>query len=318
MATSDPPSAIPTASTASTVADLQSALTSLTTKESALHTRLTTLHSSSPQIDRLLSRLDVFRAQLTPQVLAARTLNNSLLSPTASTASRISTAVKSLDEEQRRVKSVLEVVEQVIELKTCVLGVTGSMGAPQDWETAASYLARARKIPKDIVESAFAEETVPTVEVPDTPSVTLANAAEQLGTLFQREFEKAAEKGDGESYSVYFKLFPLIGKEETGLAVFAKHVCAGVARRARENLGAERVGWVFAGCLSRLLEHAAGIVDQNAPLVERHYGRGMMGKVVERLQVELDVQGGIIIDTFTDERALERKVDLLPPTCPPN
>src|SRR5690606_7967582 len=166
------------AATATTLDELQHVYASLSIKETALHNRLSDLQSQANQIERTLSRLDVFRAQLTPQVLAARSLNNQLLSPASSTASRISTAVKSLDEEQSRVRSVLEIVEQVIELKTCILGVTGAMGAPQDWEGAAAYLARARKIPRHIITSQFAEETVPTVEVPDLPSVTLENAAE--------------------------------------------------------------------------------------------------------------------------------------------
>ena len=36
--------------------------------------------------------------------------------------------------------------------------------------------------------------------------------------------------------------------------------------------------------------------------------RGGIGKVIERVQVEADTQGGIIIDRFTDERSIDRKV----------
>ena len=37
-------------------------------------------------------------------------------------------------------------------------------------------------------------------------------------------------------------------------------------------------------------------------------GEGRIKKVIERVQVEADTQGGIIIDMFTDERSSDRKV----------
>jgi len=84
-----------------------------------------------------------------------------MFSPAATTAQRVSSAVKCLDIEQPRVRATLEVVAQVAELKTCVLGVTGSMGSPQDWETAVSFWHRAGKIPQEIIYGDFAEEIGP-------------------------------------------------------------------------------------------------------------------------------------------------------------
>lgn len=241
-----------------------------------------------------------------------------MLSGAATTANRVSSAVKRLDVEQSRVKATLEVVEQVAELKSCVLGVTGSMGAPQDWETAAGYLSRASKVPSEIIKGSFAEEMVPTAEVPDPPAITLENAAASLCGLFLREFEKAAAAGDGEKVTRFFKLFPLIGRTDVGLDVYGRYVCQGVAARAREAIAVKRgeggaggagLGdFFYANAMTRLFEHIASIVEQHGGLVERHYGSGRMVRVIERLQVEADTQGGIIIDTFTDERIVDRKV----------
>ena len=36
-------------------------------------------------------------------------------------------------------------------------------------------------------------------------------------------------------------------------------------------------------------------------------GEGRIGKVIERLQVEADTKGVIIIEMFTDERSIDRK-----------
>ncbi|KAK8153207.1 COG4 transport protein-domain-containing protein [Phyllosticta citrichinensis] len=296
---------------ATSVAEIHATLQHLNRQDAAVTARLNDLIASQEDLSRELGRLDLLRARLGSHVVNTRSISNGMLSDAASTANRISSAVKKLDNEQANVRATLEVVEQVAELKACVLGVHGSMGAPQDWETAASHLNRASKIPAAVVNGSFAEEIVPTAEVPDPPRVTLENAAESLCGLFLREFEKAARDGDGTGVTRFFKLFPLIGRSDVGLDAYGRYVCHGVSSRARANLNTasgSRDGFFYANALTKLFEHIAQIVDGHEPLVERHYGVGMMGKVIERLQMEADVQGGIILDTWRDERNIDRKL----------
>ena len=296
------------------VAEIKATLAKLKQQETSVTARLNGLVASQKELSKELGKLDLMRAQLGSQAVATRSISNNMLSDAASTAKRISSAVQRLDLEQTRVKATLDVVEQVAELKTCVLGVTGSMGAPQDWETAAGYLNRASKIPKEIVRGSFAEEIVPSAEVPDPPNITLENAAESLCGLFLREFEKAAKEDNGVKVTRFFKLFPLIGRSDVGLDVYGRYVCQGVASRARSNLNAGTGGnqrkdsFFYANALSKLFEHIAQIVEHHGGLVERHYGQGRMVRVIERLQVEADSQGRIIIDTFSDERNIDRKL----------
>ncbi|MCJ1252170.1 hypothetical protein MMC30_009409 [Trapelia coarctata] len=298
----------------SSVAEIKTTLARLNEQETSVTVRLNDLVASRKDLSRDLGKLDLMRAQLGSQAVATRAISNNMLSDAASTAKRISSAVQRLDLEQARVKATLDVVEQVVELKACVLGVTGSMGAPQDWETAAGYLNRASKIAKEIVCGSFAEEIVPSAEVPDPPNVTLEHAAESLCGLFLREFEKAAKEDNGVKVTRFFKLFPLIGKSDVGLDVYGRYVCQGVASRARSNLNAGTGGnqrkdsFFYANALSKLFEHIAQIVEHHGGLVDRHYGQGRMVRVIERLQVEADSQGGIIIDTFSDERNIDRKL----------
>ena len=261
-----------------------------------------------------LARLDLLRAQVGSQAVASRSIGSDIFSNASAASRNISVAVKRLDLEQTRVQSTLHVVEQVTELKACVLGVSGSMGAPQDWETAAGYLYRASKIPKDIVTSTFTEEIVPSAELPDPPSITLDHAAESLRGLFLREFEKAAQEGNGGKVTRFFKLFPLIGKPEVGLEIYGRYVCQGVAARARSELNmgtgrAQRPGSLFfANVFTKLFEHVAQIVEHHGALVERHYGIGRMEKVIECLQRETDLQGGIVLDTWSDKRNVDSKL----------
>jgi len=299
---------------AKSISEIKAALSQLSQQAATVTSRLDALVVSQKDVSRDLARLDLLRANLGSQAVATRSVSNGMLSNAASTARRISGAVKKLDLEQGRVKDTLNVVEQVAELKACVLGVTGSMGAAQDWETAAGYLSRASQIPAEIVGGVFAEEIVPTAEVPDPPKVTLDNAAESLRGLFLREFEQAAKEGNGAKVTRFFKLFPLIGKPDVGLDVYGRYVCQGVASRARANLNAgtlgsqRKEGFFYANALTKLFEHIAQIVEHHGALVERHYGSGRMVKIIERLQLEADIQGGIVLDTWGDERSVDRKL----------
>ena len=312
LTTYDDENISPTVFSASSVAEIRAALSKLHAKDVSVTSQLDTLVASQKEIQRELGRLDLFRANLSTQASKTRALSNGILSDASSTASRISSSVKRLDLEQSRVKATLTVVEQVGELKACVLGVAGSMGAPQDWETAASYLSRASKIPKEVINGSFAARIVPTAEVPDPPSVTLENASESLCGLFLREFDKAVKENDGSKVTRFFKLFPLINRSDAGLDVYGRYVCQGVATRARANLNAgtggnqSKDGFFYANALTKLFEHIAQIVAGHSSLVERHYGEGKMIRVIERLQVEADLQGGIILDTWSDERKIDR------------
>ena len=312
LTTYDDENISPTVFSASSVAEIRAALSKLHAKDVSVTSQLDTLVASQKEIQRELGRLDLFRANLSTQASKTRALSNGILSDASSTASRISSSVKRLDLEQSRVKATLTVVEQVGELKACVLGVAGSMGAPQDWETAAGYLSRASKIPKEVINGSFAARIVPTAEVPDPPSVTLENASESLCGLFLREFDKAVKENDGSKVTRFFKLFPLINRSDAGLDVYGRYVCQGVATRARANLNAgtggnqSKDGFFYANALTKLFEHIAQIVAGHSSLVERHYGEGKMIRVIERLQVEADLQGGIILDTWADERKIDR------------
>ena len=293
---------------------MRAALATLHSRESAISTRLDGLIASQADLGRDLGRLDLLRAGLGAQVIATRSISNDMLSTAAETAGRLSDKVKELDLEKNRVEDTLRVVEQVAELRACVHGVVGSMGAPQDWEAAAVYLDRASKVPDEIITGAFAASIVPSVEVPDPPSVTLENAKESLCGLFLREFERAAGDGDGPKVTRFFKLFPLIGRGDVGLDVYGRYVCQGVAGTARatlkEGIGghSRKGGFFYANSLTKLFEHIAQIVEGHGGLVERHYGSGKMVRVIERLQMEADVQGGIILDTWSDERGIDRRL----------
>ncbi|KAK0609379.1 COG4 transport protein-domain-containing protein [Bombardia bombarda] len=189
---------------------------------------------------------------------------------------------------------------------------SGLDGGPQDWEAAAGYISRAAKVPEDIIRGNFAAAVVPSIEVPDPPWVTLENAKNSLCRLFLREFERAARDEDEATVTRFFKLFPLIGRGDIGLDIYGRYLCQDVVRMARKTLknvaSAKKVSFFYADALVKLFKHIIQTVELHIVLVERHYGAGKMVKVIERLQMEADIQGGIILDLWSDERGVDRRL----------
>lgn len=151
---------------------------------------------------------------------------------------------------------------------------------------------------------------MPSVGLPDLIWVTLEIAKEGLCHLFLREFETVVKEGDRVKVTRYLKLFPLLGRGDTGLDAYGRYYCQDVVRAARARLRnalttaaqKEAAGFFYANALAKLFEHIAQIVEG------QYYGAGKMGKVIQRLQMEADTQGGIILDSWNDNKGVERCV----------
>ena len=81
---------------AASVDEIRATLAELGAREAHVTARLDDLLASQKDLNRQLSRLDLTRAQLGSQVVATRSISNGMLSSAASTAHRISGAVKKL------------------------------------------------------------------------------------------------------------------------------------------------------------------------------------------------------------------------------
>lgn len=291
---------------ASSLEDLQATLSAVKSQRDSSTSSLQRYVSSS-QVAQAhdLRRLNLLRAQLGSALSSSHELS-ATLSSASFVASNLSSKVRRFDLEQSRVKEALGYVGNVIELKSSVHGAQAAIDT-RDWERAAWYVNKARTLPSDLITGGFAKAMVPTAEFPDYPEATLLEASKSLGNIFLREFGKAATAKDMETLTRYFKLFPLIGQEKEGLDVYAKFICGIITAQSRTRIQNRAESSLFYGiAMTRLFENIAAIVNQHAPIVERHYGKGRMVKVLDRVQDEADSQGGLIVDTYWDERSVAR------------
>lgn len=89
-------------------AELRAALAVLHSRESAITQRLDATVASHTELSRDLGRLDLLRAGLGTQVIAARSISNDMLSTAAETAGRLSDKVKELDLERAMWRTLWE------------------------------------------------------------------------------------------------------------------------------------------------------------------------------------------------------------------
>lgn len=69
----------------------------------------------------------------------------------------------------------------------------------------------------------------PTADLPSTPTATLAQLRASLLDTFVTSFRTAASANDTNNINRYFKLFPIIQEDATGLEVYAEWV-SGIVR----------------------------------------------------------------------------------------
>lgn len=281
-------------------------LEELSREEEALSHKVDRLLSSAGNLSRDLQKLDLLRAQSQSLQVSSSYLL-SALEGNASTAERISSNVRGLDAEQSRIKETLKYVEEVRELKACVLGVHHSMEA-QEWETAASFVHRASLVPEQIAQGQFAALMVPTAETPLSPAATIKEASEQLYGLFTREFLAAAKTRDIRQITRFFKLFPQIDKSNEGLDLYAGFVSSIIAERAEQALNTASTSPIlYASLMTGLFENIAKLMTNHSPLITRVYGDNI-DRVLEKIQVECDKQGILILTTMNEDRQIGRKV----------
>ncbi|ANB12421.1 Cog4p [Sugiyamaella lignohabitans] len=255
-----------------------------------------------------LKRLESLRGQLATALGSSRELGSSLAGASF-VALRISSKVRSIDNEHSRVKQALKYVQDIQLLKSSILGIRDAMDT-RDWERAANYASKARQLPKELINGQFAKLMIPTSEVPNYPQESLTEACDSLCQLFLREFDKATKIRDMDNVSRYFRLFPLIGEETQGLDVYGKFVCGIITTQSRQLIQSRPSdgSMIYGFAMSRLFENIASIVEKHTPIVEKHYGTGRMARVVDSIQNVADSQGGLIIDTFWDEQRINKVV----------
>ncbi|CAE6388417.1 unnamed protein product [Rhizoctonia solani] len=293
------------ARTATRIEDVLAALSKSEAEESELSHSLAEIIADRDRIRTALSRLENLVPVLDGLVQRGEILNNNV-GRTAETAERVGAGVRSLERVMGRVRIAAERVGQVADAKASLAALQSAM-EQRDWETAARHCARAMAVPKEVMEGPFAQVAIPSTDLPNPPTQTLADARTALLGVFRKEFDAAAIARDPVAISRFFKLFPTINCPADGLAAYSDFVLDLVARRAPPPVKASSPIY-YTAALTALYESVAGLIDQHQPVVEKYYGSGNMHTVVARLLRECDRVVNGLYDGWEEERDISRKL----------
>ncbi|KAL2917072.1 Golgi transport complex subunit 4 [Polyrhizophydium stewartii] len=308
------------------IAQIREQLSLLKAEEAAVDADLDGILESHKHIDDVLGALEMLR----PQVHALSIDTDGLykvIEKTWSVAQGISDKVRQLDLEQSRVKSVVQILSDIQDLKACAVGAKQAI-ARNDIETGAEFIQRflahnvqpiqqifdlTMLVPDGDYAGDVAELDLDTLGLLGaSPIAALRSAQTTLTGMLMDAFDTAVQNADTDALVQCFKLFPLLGQTELGLDKFSAYTCGLVAKHCQDGMRAAIEGGarksMHVDLLTRLFEAIASMVDRQAVLVEMHYGPGRMLSVMVRLQREADIQASILLGGLMEMRQLQRKV----------
>uniref|UniRef100_A0A3B3RD67 Conserved oligomeric Golgi complex subunit 4 n=1 Tax=Paramormyrops kingsleyae TaxID=1676925 RepID=A0A3B3RD67_9TELE len=234
---------------------------------------------------------------------------------TCSLAENVSSKVRQLDLAKNRLYQAIQRADDILDLKFCTDGVQTALWN-EDYEQAAAHVHRYLSLDQSVIELSRQGGESSAV---DASLALLQEAEQRLKTLVKERLDQAITAGDLAQVERFFKIFPLLGLHDEGLARFAQYLCTQVASKAEENLllalggdlGERRAGLMFADTLTLLLEGIARIIETHQPIVETYYGPGRLYTLIRHLQVECDRQAEKIVDKFIQQRDYHNKFQIV-------
>ncbi|KAG7468702.1 hypothetical protein MATL_G00145750 [Megalops atlanticus] len=234
---------------------------------------------------------------------------------TCSLAENVSSKVRQLDLAKNRLYQAIQRADDILDLKFCTDGVQTAL-RNEDYEQAAAHVHRYLSLDQSVIELSRQGGESSAV---DASLALLQEAEQRLKALVKERLDQAIADGDLAQVERFFKIFPLLGLHDQGLARFAQYLCAQLAKKAEENLllavggelGERRAALIFADTLTLLLEGIARIVETHQPIVETYYGPGRLYTLIKHLQVECDRQAEKVVDKFIQQRDYQNKFQIV-------
>ncbi|XP_061566624.1 conserved oligomeric Golgi complex subunit 4 [Cololabis saira] len=234
---------------------------------------------------------------------------------TCSLAENVSRKVRQLDLAKTRLYNVIQRADDILDLKFCTDGVQTAL-RNEDYEQAAAHIHRYLSLDQSVIELSRQGEESSAV---DASLVLLQEAEQKLKVIVAEKLDEAVAAVDLTQVERFFKIFPLLGLHQQGLARFGQYLCSQLASKAEENLllatggnlGEKRALLIFADTLTLLLEGIARVIETHQPIVETYYGPGHLYTLITHLQQECDRQAQKIVDKFIQQREYHSKFQIV-------
>ncbi|XP_029353760.1 conserved oligomeric Golgi complex subunit 4 isoform X2 [Echeneis naucrates] len=280
--------------------EVEAELDRLVGQEGTIHTKMLALQRMGPN----LQLIGGDASQL-----------SGMITFTCSLAENVSSKVRQLDLAKTRLYNVIQRTDDILDLKFCSDGVQTAL-RNEDYEQAAAHIHRYLSLDQSVIELSRQGEESSAV---DASLVMLQEAEQKLKVIVAEKLDEAVAAVDLAQVERFFKIFPLLGLHQQGLARFGQYLCSQLASKAEENLllatggelGEKRALMIFADTLTLLLEGIARVIETHQPIVETYYGPGHLYTLITHLQQECDRQAQKIVDKFIQQRGYHNKFQIV-------
>lgn len=257
--------------------------------------------------NKSIRRLELQRTDLTSTLTHYQNAL-SLISDSNVVAKQVHSDVSRADKERRLVDKTLQFVVQVRSLKTHIAVAHEALNN-NDYTVVARSIQQIRQLDPKVMDSQFAKRVVPSSEIPEDPSVLVGQWCEKCTQSFKDNFVSAASRQDVDQLTLTFQMFPLIGQDSLGLDLYSKYVCDIVAGQSRKIMtGENKRPGVFAQAVLHLCRIVSTVINNHSQIIAAYYGLQHMVHVMEKVEKEVDLQAGLVLDVFTEVRKLQRVV----------
>ncbi|KAJ2827656.1 Golgi transport complex subunit 4, partial [Coemansia furcata] len=232
----------------------------------------------------------------------------SAIDTTATNAGAISGRVRFLDQEQKKLKQALSMIEETALLKLRLSELLEAM-RDKNIDIAAALINKYITTEAPVLDSPFVAFASTSSKDDDSssPRSIIASATKELVDRVSFTFDAAVESNNTKEISHCFRLFPLLGEDLRGLDMYSDFLCKMIADKSRVTADIQGAS-IYSIRLTRLFEVIAVVIDNHFPLVETHYGPGRMIRVIQRLQMEGTKRAAMVLDFFEDERHIKRRI----------
>lgn len=287
----------------------------ITEKESKVNEKLESLLSKRFDLEAKLRNCSIKHQQL----LKASVNDDSkkladMISHTADLAEKVSAKVRKLDVARMRATEAQCRVHDIIDLKLCSQGVIYAI-KEEDFEKGAAHVQRYLAMDRKLLEKT-ADDVSSMTSVHQAVD-TLEKAAKEMREIVKVKLDEAIKKDDLASVERFFKIFPQLGMHDDGISKFTGYVCAKLTTKAQKELrqsmdiakAEKRSNLAYADTFTVLLENILRVIEVNQPIIENYYGYGHLLKMVKLLQIECDDESRKLVQEFSKQRNINRKMN---------
>ncbi|CDO95702.1 unnamed protein product [Kluyveromyces dobzhanskii CBS 2104] len=267
----------------------------------------THIKNSNNKINKSVRSLELGRTNLTSTLSvfheALESLANSNIQSTA-----ISNRLNSIKKEAHHINELADFVDSVKLLKNNLKIIHNALDNKEpNYSMIAQCIYEIDQLPDSLVHSQFVQRCVPTSELPDPPAQLVEKWKSHLSKVLSERFTRASRDTDVSTLTECFKLFPKIGASDLGIDLYSKYICDIIAQQSRTLMTHTSGDPLFySKSTLQLFKIVSTMMNEHSKIILQSYSAKFMLEIMQKVQLETDLQACLIWDTFTDVVSLDK------------